>query len=416
MGRGRWQGSIASLSGGAQSPRTYNKPMKVLIAPNAFKGTLTAAAAADAMTAGVARAFPDAQVVKAPVADGGDGTLDVLVGATHGRFVAMVATGPLGRKVQASWGVLGPPSEGVAMVEAAQACGRALLRDDELDPFAATSRGVGELVRAALDASHRRIIVGVGGTATNDGGAGMAQALGARLLDTAGNELPPGGGALARLARINLRGLDSRVASCELTVAADVSNPLCGPMGAAQTYGRQKFPNEAPPPGALEQLDQALARLDQVVRVQLGRSVGHLPGAGAGGGLGAGLVAFLGARVVSGAELACDLAGIDAALQGADLVLTGEGRLDWQTAFGKAPGVVARRAAARGVPVVGVGGALGAGYEALYGAGFAALGAIVHGAVRLEEAMRNPARLLAEATERVVRVWKLSAGTRGATS
>ncbi|MSQ12924.1 MAG: glycerate kinase [Dehalococcoidia bacterium] len=386
--------------------------MKVLIAPNAFKGTLAAAAAADAMAEGVARAFPDAQVVKAPVADGGDGTLDVLVRATYGHLVATVATGPLGRKVQASWGVLGPPSQGAAMVESAQACGRALLRDDELDPFAATSRGVGEMVRAALDAGHRRIIVGVGGTATNDGGAGVAQALGARLLDAAGNELPPGGGALARLARIDLRGLDSRVASCELTVAADVTNPLCSPMGAAQTYGRQKFPQEMPPPGALEQLDQALARLDHVIRVQLGRSVGHLPGAGAGGGLGAGLLAFLGARIVSGAELVCDLVGIDAALDGADLVLTGEGRLDWQTAFGKAPGVVARRAAVREVPVIGVGGSLGSGYERLYGAGFARLGAIVQGSVTVEEALRNPAGLLAEATERVFREWKASPPAR----
>lgn len=386
--------------------------MKVLIAPNAFKGTLTAAAAADTMAVGAAKAFPDAQVVKAPVADGGDGTLDVLVRATGGRLVATVATGPLGRKVQASWGVLGPPSEGVAMVEAAQACGRALLRDDELDPFAATSRGVGELVRAAMDAGHRQIIVGVGGTATNDGGAGMAQALGVRLLDAEGNELPPGGGALARLARIDLGGLDSRVASCELTVAADVANPLCGPAGAAQTYGRQKFQHETPPPGALEQLDQMLARLDHLVRVQLGRSVGHLPGVGAGGGLGAGLAAFLGARIVSGAELACHLAGIDAALDGADLALTGEGRLDWQTAYGKAPGVVARRAAAKGVPVVAVGGALGLGYEQLYAAGFAALGAIVHGAVTPEEAKRDPAPLLSEATDRILREWRASLPAR----
>lgn len=386
--------------------------MKVLIAPNAFKGTLNAAAAADAMAEGVARAFPDAQVVKAPVADGGDGTLDVLVRSTGGRLVTTVATGPLGRKVRASWGVLGPPSEGVAMVEAAQACGRALLRDHELDPFAATSRGVGELVRAALDAGHRRIIVGAGGTATNDGGVGMAQALGARFVDANGNDLPAGGGALARLARADLHGLDSRVASCELTVAADVTNPLCGPVGAAQTYGTQKFQHETPPPGALEQLDQALARLDHVIRVQLARSVGHLPGAGAGGGLGTGLMAFLGARIVSGAELCCDLVRIDAALESADLVLTGEGRLDWQTAFGKAPGVVARRAAARGVPVVGVGGAIGAGYEALFGAGFATLGAIVHGAVTPQEAMRNPALLLAEATERVLRQWRASLPAR----
>lgn len=384
--------------------------MNIIIAPNAFKGTLTAIAAADAMAEGIARAFPGARFLKLPVADGGDGTLEILVRATGGRTVSATVTGPLGHPVPASWGVLGPPAQGTAMVEAARACGRALLRDAELDPFATTSCGVGDLVHAALDAGHQRIIVGVGGTATNDGGAGMAQALGVRLLDASRDDLSFGADALACLSRIDTSGLDPRIASCEVIMAADVTNPLSGPMGAAYTYGKQKFPGDAPPPGALERLDQALARLDHVFRVHLGTSFGHLPGAGAGGGLGAGLMAFLGARVASGAELVCDLVDLEAALTDAHLVVTGEGRLDWQTAFGKAPGVVARRAAARGVPVVGVSGSLGPGHEQLYGAGFTALGAIVHDPVTEAEAKSNPGPLLADATERTVRLWRLSLG------
>lgn len=388
--------------------------MNILVAPNAFKGTLSAAKAADAMAAGVARALPDARVLRVPVADGGDGTLDVLLNATGGRAVPATVTGPLGHTVDAAWGVLGPPAEGVAFVEAARACGRALLPEDALDPFVTTSRGVGELIRAALDAGCRRLITGVGGTATNDGGVGMAQTLGARFLDSAGRELGRGGAELLRLSRLDLRDLDARIAECDVVLASDVTNVLCGPTGAAHTYGGQKFPHEKPPAGALEQLDHALARLDHVVRGQLGRGVGNLPCAGAGGGLGAGLIAFLGARAVSGAGLVCDLVKLDAALTNAGLVLTGEGRLDWQTAFGKAPGIVARRASTKGVPVIGVGGGLGPGHEQLYGAGFTALGGVVHGAVTVEQAKANAGPLLTDATERVVRQWSAARTSRAA--
>ena len=341
-----------SQQAGARTPSTrriqsYNAPMRIVIAPQAFKESLSAREAAEAIARGVRRALPSAETALLPVADGGDDTLETLVETTGGEYREAQVTGPVGEPAPARWGVLG---DGVtAMVEAAQACGMARIpRGYPRDPSRTTTRGVGELLRHALDRGHRRIIVGVGGSATNDGGAGMAQALGVRLLDRLGREVGPGGAALAALERIDASGRDPRLAEATVTVAVDVSNPLCGPQGAAATYGPQKGAT----PEMVELLDAALARMADVVRRDLGLEVRDLPGAGAAGGMGAGLVAFLGAELRPGADLVCDAVGLERRVEGADLVIVGEGRLDWQTAFNKAPFAVARRAQRHGVPVL----------------------------------------------------------------
>ena len=374
--------------------------MRIVVAPQAFKESLSAREAAEAIARGVRRALPSAETVLLPVADGGDDTLETLVETTGGRYQEAQVTGPTGEQVRARWGVLG---DGVtAVVEAAQACGMARIpRHYPRDPSHTTTRGVGELLRHALDRGHRSIIVGVGGSATNDGGAGMAQAVGIRLLDRSGRELGPGGAALAALECIDASGRDPRIAGTTVTVAVDVSNPLCGPQGAAATYGPQKGAT----PEVVELLDEALARMADVVRGDLGLDVRDLPGAGAAGGMGAGLVAFLGAELRPGADLVCDAVDLERHLEGADLVVVGEGRLDWQTAFNKAPFAVARRAQRYGVPVLAMVGALGAGHEHLAEHGLGRVRAISPPGMVLEEAMAAAAVLLEEAAAEELRAW-----------
>ncbi|MBI2872439.1 MAG: glycerate kinase [Chloroflexi bacterium] len=372
--------------------------MKVVIAPQGFKGSLSAMEAARAMEAGLRRVLPDAEVALVPVADGGDGTLEALVESSGGSVRTATVTGPLGEPVEAAWGAMG---DGLtAVVEMARASGLVLVPRDRLDPRRATTYGTGELVRHALDAGFRRFIVAIGGSATNDGGAGMAKALGARLLDSDGKGLPEGGAALARLERIDLSGLDPRLRECTVEVATDVSNPLCSPTGASAVYGPQKGAT----PQMVAELDAALAHYAEVLRRDLGVDVADVPGAGAAGGLGAGLMAFLGAKLRSGVDVVCDAVGLDRHLESASLVLTGEGRLDGQTVFNKAPIGVARRAKARGLPVIAVAGSLGPGYEAVFQHGIDGVEAAVSAPMTLEEALANTPALLAAATERVLRM------------
>ncbi|MBI4234255.1 MAG: glycerate kinase [Chloroflexi bacterium] len=375
--------------------------MKVLIAPQSFKGSLSGMQAALAMAEGVRRVFPAAELVTLPVADGGDGTLDALVESTGGRYHQSQVSGPLGERVTARWGVMGDGR--TAVIESAQACGLVLVPPERRDPLVTTTYGVGEFIRHALDQGYRRFIIGVGGSATNEGGAGMAQALGVRLLDAGGNHLPRGGLALLSLERVDCAGLDPRIPQSEIIVAVDVTNPLCGPQGAARTYGPQKGAT----PEVVELLDRGLERLAYVVRRDLGVEVKDLAGAGASGGLGAGLAAFLGARLQPGADLVCETLHLDEHLEGAHLVLVGEGRLDWQTAFNKAPVAVARRARARGIPVIAIAGSLGPGHQEVHQHGIDAALAIVPGPMPLEEAMRQAAPLLAEATERALRLVRI---------
>ena len=370
--------------------------MKIVIAPQAFKGGLRGMEAARAMEEGVRRVYPDAQTVLVPVADGGDGTLDALVDASGGRYFQARVTGPLGEPVVASWGVMGDGR--TAVIEMAQASGLVLVTAGRRDPRLATTYGTGELVRAALDAGYREIIVGLGGSATNDGGAGMVQALGARLTDARAEEIPPGGAALARLESIDLRGMNPRLKECRIRAATDVTNPLCGPEGASAVYGPQKGATRA----VVKELDAALRRFGQVIRRDVGVDVLALPRGGAAGGMGAGLVALLGARLDSGGEIVCDAVGLDRHMEWATLVLTGEGRLDGQTAYDKAPIVVARRAGALGIPVITVAGSLGPGYEVVLEHGVTMVEAATPADMPLQEAMAHAYDLVRDATERAV--------------
>jgi len=350
------------------------------------------------MVSGITRACPDCETILLPMADGGEGTVDALVYSTGGRTLTTEVTGPLGDRVAASWGILGDGTTGV--VEMAAASGLALVHPDKMDPLAATTFGTGELVLAALDAGCRHLIIGIGGSATNDGGAGMAQALGARLTDQDGQALEPGGAALARLVRIDTSGMDSRLADCTVTVASDVTNPLCGEQGASWIYGPQKGATEE----MCRRLDQALANYAAVITRDLGIDVAGIPGAGAAGGLGAGLLAFLGATIVPGIDIISEAVGLPGHLAKADLVFTGEGRLDEQTLFGKTVAGVAARAKSAGVPVIVIAGEVLHDLAELHRHGVAAALSIAPGPVSLEELQQAAAELIAAAAEEAMRL------------
>src|SRR6266550_3489374 len=317
--------------------------MRIVVAPNAFKGSLSALAAAKAIGDGIRLADPDADLTLVPIADGGDGTVDALVAGADGQHRVLRVRGPLTDPVDADYGVIDGGK--TAVIEMAKAAGLALLPQDKRDPRVTTTYGVGELLQHAYEGGARHFIVGIGGSATNDGGAGMAQALGYHLLDTQGHELPPGGLALQKLARIHKGGVHADWQQAEVDVACDVTNPLTGPSGASAVYGPQKGAT----PEMVAELDAALRHFAEIIRRDLGRDVEPLPGAGAAGGLGAGLVAFTGARLRPGAEMVMEAIRLDERLAGAQLVITGEGRLDSQTArFGKGPAAVWPRRTATG--------------------------------------------------------------------
>ena len=355
--------------------------------------------AARAIQRGVLRVCPDAENVLMPVADGGDGTLEVLVGSSGSCFEAQV-TGPLGEPVRAQWGMM--PDGKTAVIEMARASGLALVPPERRDPRITTSYGAGELIRVALDKGCREIIIGVGGSATNDAGAGMAQALGARLTYDEGKQLRFGGAALSGLSRIELGSMDTRLRECRIRVAADVNNPLCGPLGAAEVYGPQKGATAE----MVDLLDSALGRFAEIVERDLGVDLINMPGAGAAGGAGGGLVALLGAQLESGATLVCDALHLEEHLQGADLVIVGEGRMDDQTVYNKAPIVAAQRARKLGLPVIAVAGLLGEGYQAVFQHGISAVESAAPPALPLNEALQRAGELVAEAAERVVRRYR----------
>ena len=372
--------------------------MKVIIAPDSFKGSLTARAAAAAMAVGVRRAWPGAEIIRLPLADGGEGTAEALTTATGGRFVTRQVTGPLDTSVEAMFGLLGP-DERIAVVEMAQAAGLGLVPPEQRDPRRTTTYGVGELLRAAGESGVQEIIVGLGGSATNDGGAGAMQALGVRFLDASGRSLPPGGAALARLSHIDLTALDFPLDRVTITAASDVRNPLIGPDGASAVYGPQKGAD----PAMVVELDAALAHYAEIVRRDIGQDVASLPGAGAAGGLGAALAAFLNATFRPGIDVVLDAAGFDAQVQDADWVLTGEGKIDAQTLSGKAISGVLARCRTWDVPLVAFGGAVEDGArEALREQGLWDAIPMVSGDVTLEEAMRAPARVLEDVVARTM--------------
>ena len=379
---------------------------KIVIAPQEFKGSLTAIEIARAIEAGVLRAIPHAETVLAPVADGGDGTLQALVDSSGGRIESTAVTGPLGEEIVAEWGALGDGE--TAVIEMARSSGLALVDLDDRDPRTASTRGVGELIVAALDAAQSKFIIGIGGSATNDGGAGMMQALGASLLDGTGCELEPGGAALARLDRIDVSNVDPRVRSASVVVACDVNNPLCGPTGASAVFGPQKGAT----PEIVAELDAALSHFADIVERDLGADVRDRAGAGAAGGLGAGLMAILNAELRAGVDIVLDAVGLEERLDGADLVITGEGQIDASTVFNKAPVGVARLARQRGIPVFGLAGSLGQGYEEVHNLGIDAVFTLVDRPMTLDEALEDTERLVASLAEEATRAFAAGARAR----
>ncbi|OYT81150.1 MAG: glycerate kinase [Pseudomonas sp. PGPPP4] len=374
--------------------------MKIVIAPDSFKESLSAAGVASALARGLRQALPAAEIRECPLGDGGEGTLDAVLAATGGEVREARVTGPLGEPVTARWGWLA--EQRTAFVEMASASGLELVPRARRDVRVATSHGTGELLRAALDAGAERLVLAIGGSATNDGGAGVLQALGVRLLDWQGQTLAPGGAALASLASLDLTGLHPRLAAVEVVIAADVDNPLCGPQGASQIFGPQKGAS----PEQVRELDAALAHFATVTAATLGRDVSEQPGAGAAGGVGFAALAFLKATFRPGIEVVAELVGLDEALQGADLAVTGEGRLDGQTLRGKTPAGVLRLAQRHGVPVVAVAGSLGEGYDALYQQGLAAAFSLVPGPLSLEEALAQAEGLLERTARDIGRLWQ----------
>ncbi|MFA4030347.1 MAG: hypothetical protein GDYSWBUE_002040 [Candidatus Fervidibacterota bacterium] len=372
--------------------------MRLLIACDSFKGSATSKQVGEALKDGILRAMPHAEVLVIPVADGGEGTVQALVDATDGKFVTVDVTNPIGERVKASFGILGDGE--TAVIEMAAASGLTLIPPERRNPWITTTYGTGELIKAALEHGCRRIIIGIGGSATNDAGAGMAQALGIGLLDEDGNQIGFGGGELSRLCRIDMSGLDTRAMEAEFIVACDVDNPLTGEKGAAYVYAPQKGAT----PDMVPKLDANLRHFAKVVREQLGVDVEHVPGAGAAGGLGAGLMAFLGAKLRSGTEIVFELVRLEERMRDADLVITGEGQIDSQTAFGKTPVGVAKLAKRYGKPVIAVAGAIGDGAEIVHAHGIDAVFSIVNRPMTLEEAMGDVVHLLTSFGEQLGRL------------
>lgn len=333
--------------------------MRIALSPNAFKGSLTALEAAECMRKGFHAALPRASFILIPMADGGDGTLQAVVDATGGRLLRKRVHDPLGRFVAARFGLSG--DGGTAIIEMAEASGLVLLKSRERNPLLTSTRGTGELICKALDLGVRKIVIGIGGSATNDGGTGMARALGVRFLDASGKDLPEGGGSLVRLERIDMSRRDHRLQGVALDIACDVNNPLVGPHGATRVYAPQKGAT----PAMVKTLEAGLVRLGRVIRSDIGLDVAKVPGAGAAGGMGAGLMAFAGGRLKPGVEIVADVVRLRERLRGCDLVVTGEGRMDGQTVHGKTPVGVARVAQALGIPVIAIVGSLGMGARAV---------------------------------------------------
>jgi glycerate 2-kinase len=374
--------------------------MKIVIAPDSFKESISAAEVCRAVEAGFKKTFPQAEYVHVPVGDGGEGTVTSVVDATGGKLVEVEATGPLGEKVDAFYGVTGDGK--TAVIEMAAASGLHLVPREKRNPCVTTTRGTGELILDALDRGVERIVLGLGGSATNDGGAGMASALGVKFLNVNGKELPAGGEALRELLTIDVSGLDARLQSVKVDVACDVTNPLTGPHGASAVFGPQKGAT----PEMVGMLDESLKRYAEVVERNLGVAVDELPGAGAAGGLGAGVVAFLDGKLQSGIDLVLDVVHFEDRVQDADLVIVGEGRIDSQTIHGKAPVGVAKRAKAveDGVPVVAIAGSIGPDYEEVYVHGIDAVFSVMNGVVTLEEALLLGAQNVEKTAENIARL------------
>lgn len=374
--------------------------MKIIIAPDSFKGSLTAKQAAHAMQEGILRAIPDAQCVCVPMADGGEGTVQSLVDATQGTLVEAQVSDPLGKSTTAVYGIL---SDGVtAVIEMAAASGIQYVNEQTKNPRITTTYGTGELIRDALDHGVRSFIIGLGGSATNDGGAGMAQALGVKFFDAQGEELPVGGAALANLERVDIAQLDPRLAQCSISLASDVTNPLTGERGSSAVFGPQKGAD----PQMVQELDTALRNYARVIREQLGIEVETVPGAGAAGGLGAGFLAFTNAQMHSGVKLVVEATQLAQQAVGAQYCFTGEGGIDFQTQYGKTPMGTAQavKAVEPDCKVIAIAGSIGKGIDELYDLGIDAVFGIMPGPCTLDDAIANAQQNVARTAENIARL------------
>ncbi|MCK9859227.1 glycerate kinase [Paenibacillus sp. ATY16] len=371
--------------------------MKIVIAPDSFKGSLSAASAADAIAQGIRRCLPDATIVKLPIADGGEGTLDSLLAATSGERITVTVTGPLGASVSASYGII----EQTAVIEMAEASGLCLLSEEQRNPALTTTYGTGELIRHALDRGCRRFLLTVGGSATNDGGTGMLQALGMRLLDPQGNSVPPGGGALADIATIDDSLWDPRIAESSFVIATDVQNPLIGEQGASSVFGPQKGASHE----TVDLLEHGMTAWADLIEAKTGIRLHERPGAGAAGGLCGAYLAFFPASVRRGIDVVLEHVRLEEYLNGADLVITGEGRIDHQTSSGKAPMGVAQLSKKHGVPAIALAGSVGSGIDVLHAEGISSVHGIMNTPMTLQEAMERAPILLEQSAEQVIRAF-----------
>jgi glycerate kinase len=372
--------------------------MRIVVAPDSFKGSASAVAVAKAMEQGVLSVFPKAKVIQIPIADGGEGTIEAFIVATGGQIITENVLGPLGNPIEAHWGILGDGE--TAVIEMAAASGLPLVPQEKRNPRITTTFGTGELIKAALDRGIRKLIIGIGGSATNDGGMGMACALGVRFLDAVGNSLPSGGAALQQLVTIDVSQIDVRLAETAIVVACDVDNPLCGPRGASAIYGPQKGATRE----MIAELDASLAKFAAIAKSTTGKDVAEYPGAGAAGGLGAGLLLFTNAQLLPGVDIVLEAVRFADIAKDADLIITGEGRTDFQTACGKAPVGVSRIAKQYNIPTFCVSGSLGKQYEEVYSLGIDGLMSIISSPMNLAECMENALELIQAATERLCRI------------
>ncbi|MBP2071633.1 MAG: glycerate 2-kinase [Thermoanaerobacterium sp.] len=371
--------------------------MKILVAPDSFKGSLSSKEVLEAISEGIKRAV-NAEIVGIPIADGGEGTVDALIASLGGRIVDVDVVGPLGNVVKSFFGIL---NDGTAVIEMAASSGLSLLPDNMKNPLITTTYGVGQLIKEALDKGCRKFIVGLGGSATNDGGAGMVQALGVKLLDEDGNDIPYGGGNLYKLKKVDISSIDKRVYESSFIAASDVTNPLCGENGASYVYGPQKGATKE----MVKILDDNLRHYASVVKETINKDFKDTPGAGAAGGLGFSLMAFLNAKIRSGIDIVMEASNIDEKINSCDIVITGEGNTDFQTAFGKAPAGIARIAKKYGKPVVVLSGGLGKNYKDLYDVGVTSMFSIVDKPMTLQEAMINAKKLISDRAEDIIRLF-----------
>ncbi|MBU3135425.1 glycerate kinase [Clostridium gasigenes] len=375
--------------------------MKFILAPDSFKESMSSKEACDAMERGIKKIIPEAECIKVPMADGGEGTVEALIGATNGTFHKVNVIAPLGNKVEAVFGILG--NKKTAVIEMASASGIQLVKREERNPLITTTFGTGQLIKAALDLGVKHIVVGIGGSATNDGGAGMIQALGGKLLDRKGEEISFGGGALGSLDRIDISELDLRLKDTVIEVACDVTNPLVGETGASAVFGPQKGATEE----MVKELDNNLLHFSRIIKETLGKDVAYIEGSGAAGGLGAALLSFLNAELKRGIDLIINHTELKEKIKGADFVFTGEGAIDNQTIYGKTPMGVAKVAKEQGVKTIAFAGKVGEGVDNLYAIGITSIFSIMKGVSNLDNALKDGKENLELAVENVVRLMNI---------